>query len=420
MLTRIALLKFTSQTVAALKAPAGKPYALIFDDATPGFGVKVSEGGSRQWVVQYRDGAGKSRRTTLGRVEVMPLPKARDAARDLLARVRLGDDPRAGRAKAKPMETFGELVLRYLAHAEARLRPRSIEAARQHLNGHFRGLHSKPLTEVKRADVASQLAAITKGSGPQAANRARAVLSAFFAWTVGEGIVEANPVSGSNRPAPAKARERVLSAPELVAVWKACEDDDFGRIVRLLILTGARREEVAALAWSELDLPAAQWTLPSVRSKNHRAHDVPLSRAALDILADVPRREGRDLLFGLRANGFSGFSRCKARLDTRSSVSGWTLHDLRRTAATGMAELGVLPHVVEAVLNHVSGARAGVAGVYNRASYAGEKREALDLWAAHVAILCGMLRDVSPERMPKLLLRSCRHGVAHIRQSRSS
>ncbi|TGE02408.1 tyrosine-type recombinase/integrase [Methylobacterium nonmethylotrophicum] len=382
-------MRFTSQSVAALKAPTGKRYVLVFDEATPGFGVKVSEGGSRQWVVQYRDGAGKSRRTTLGRVEVMPLPKARDAARDLLARVRLGDDPRAEKTKAKtkPVETFGELVPRYIAHAEGRLRPRSIEAARQHLNGHFKGLHNKPVTEVKRADVASQLAAITKGSGPQAANRARAVLSAFFAWTVGEGIAEANPVSGSNRPAPAKARERVLSAPELVAVWKACEDDDFGRIVRLLILTGARREEVAAIAWSELDLPAALWALPGARSKNHRAHDVPLSQTALDILANVPHRAGRDLLFGLRANGFSGFSRCKARLDTRSSVTGWTLHDLRRTAATGMAELGVLPHVVEAVLNHVSGHKAGVAGIYNRASYAREKREALDLWAAHVMAL---------------------------------
>ncbi|MFE1602990.1 tyrosine-type recombinase/integrase [Methylobacterium sp. ID0610] len=381
-------MKFTNQSVAAIRVPAGKPYVLVFDEVVPGFGIRVSAGGSRQWVVQYRDLKGKSARMTLARVEHMPLGQARDAARDHLAKVRLGEDPRAAKAEEeKPAPvTVGELVPRYIAHIETRLRPSSVVAARHHLERQFAGLHAVDVTAVRRADVAAAVGTVSAEVGPQSALRARAVLSGFFSWAIGEGIAHANPVMGSNRPAPPSQRERVLTDDELAAIWRACEGDgdDFGRVVRLLILTAARRDEVAQLAWSELDLAGALWTLPAARSKNRRAHEVPLSRPALEILQGKPQLPGRDFVFGVRAGGFQGFSKSKARLDERSGVTDWVIHDLRRTAATGMAGLGVLPHVVEAVLNHVSGSRAGVAGIYNRASYAAEKRAALDLWARHV------------------------------------
>ena len=188
----------------------------------------------------------------------------------------------------------------------------------------------------------------------------------------------------------------MLSDEELRLVWScAGENGDYGAIIRLLILTGQRREEVGAMRWSELDLDKSLWRIEAERTKNGLPHDVPLSDVALDLLAAHGRREGRDLVFGSREGPFQGWGnakialegRIRAKLGEKSGLKPWRLHDLRRTAATRMNELGVLPHVVEAVLNHISGHKAGVAGVYNRASYAAEKRQALDLWAAHVLAL---------------------------------
>ncbi len=193
-----------------------------------------------------------------------------------------------------------------------------------------------------------------------------------------------NPVVGTNKSTDEVSRDRVLSDKELAAIWNACSEDDYGRILRLLALTGQRREEVAAIAHSEIN--GTLWTLSAARTKNGREHEVPLSDQALNIIESVPRRDDRDLLFGAGAGPFSGFSKAKAAMDTRlgKKVAPWRLHDLRRTAATGMARLGVQPHVIEAVLNHISGHKAGVAGVYNRATYRTEKEAALKLWAEHV------------------------------------
>jgi integrase len=229
-----------------------------------------------------------------------------------------------------------------------------------------------------------------------------------------EGIVDANPVIGTNRQTDEKARDRVLSNAELVAIWSACNDDDYGRIVRLLILTGQRRDEVGAMARSEIDVAARKWTIPAARTKNGQAHEVPLSTAGLDIVKLALARKGREdreRLFGEAGNGFAGWSKARQALDERiekqaakikparreaktdnkeAEKERWRVHDIRRTVATRMADLGVLPHVIEAVLNHISGHKAGVAGVYNRALYSAEKRQALDLWAAHIeALLAG-------------------------------
>jgi integrase len=211
-----------------------------------------------------------------------------------------------------------------------------------------------------------------------------------------EGLVAANPVIGTNRPAEPIARERVLTDGELVEIWRACGDNDYGRIIRLLIITGQRREEIASLSWPELDLDKMVISLPGDRTKNHRPHDVPLSDQAVAILNEVPRRDGRDFLFGAANGAFSGYSKSKVALDKRilaaraaparghQPMPEWRLHDIRRTVATRMADIRIQPHVIEAVLNHVSGHRAGVAGVYNRSLYADEKRDALVRWGNYI------------------------------------
>ena len=176
----------------------------------------------------------------------------------------------------------------------------------------------------------------------------------------------------------------------------------FGAIVRLLILTAQRREEIGGLRWSEITDEAIE--LPATRTKNAQAHTIPLSGPARSIIEALPRRDGREFVFGRGEGGYSGWSRSKARLDERIAeinkrLPGWTLHDLRRTAVTMMAELGIQPHVIEAVINHISGHKGGVAGIYNKATYSQEKTTALARWAAHVmAIVEGRKSNVTTLR----------------------
>lgn len=387
-------MRFTKTSIEALALPVGKSEHYEWDDTLKGFGVKLNAGGSRNFLIQYRNREGRTRRMVVGKVGTLTLDEARKRARDLLSGLQVGIDPHAEKAAAKvqAVVTLGSVAEAYLKQAERRLKSRSFEQVERHLKRDWRPLASMPVTEIKRANVAAQLNVIAVDGHRVKAARARSALSAMFAWAMGEGLAESNPVMGTNKPADEKARDRVLNETELRAIWRACRDDTYGRIVRLLLLTGQRRDEVGSMSETELDLAGAVWTIPAGRTKNGLVHEVPLSRSALEILATQPRTEGRSLLFGHGVGAFSGWSNSKERLDKRIAASGvvmqpWRLHDLRRTAATGMASIGVLPHVVEAVLNHVSGAKAGVAGIYNRATYAREKREALDLWAAHVLTL---------------------------------
>jgi integrase len=384
----------TQAKIQGLELPAGKTEAIFFDDDLPGFGLRLRDGGSKNWIVQYALGA-KQRRMTIGSIKVLDPSQARATARDLLARVRLGQDPAAERreARAKASDApLGAIVDRFLVWKESRLRPSSYGATRRYLKEIWKPLRALHLTNISRADVAARLGAVAEEHGPIAADRARAALSAFFTWAIREGLCEVNPVIGTNKAAELKSREHVLSDEDLKAIWQALPESDYGWIVRLLILTGQRREEIGGLRWSEVKAKRLI-RLPSGRTKNYRVHDVPLTKAALAILNAQPVRDGRDLVFGdgprsndgAREAGFQGWSKSKTALDEKTKgIQPWRLHDIRRTVATRMADLGVQPHIVEAVLNHVSGHKAGVAGVYNRAAYADEKTAALELWAKHV------------------------------------
>lgn len=395
-------MRLTRQTVAHLALSDGKPEVIHFDETLTGFGVRIRAGGKRTWVLFYRVD-GKQRKATIGTVEVLSLDQARDAARKILAAVQLGSDPQGEKAanRARAALTLGAVATRYLKAAKARLRTRSYEEIERHLAQHWAPLRDVPLHAVTRRDIAARLSEISTSRGPYAANRARATLSALFTWAMHQGEVELNPVIATGKATEEIRRDRVLSEPEIAAVWHACGADDYGRIVRLLMLTGQRREEVGAMRWSELELTGTKpvWRLPAARTKNNLPHDVPLSDPALEILQSAPRRavpgtggaEERDLIFGEGKGAFQGWSNAKSAMDERifkqsnMKIPPWRIHDLRRTMVTQMNEIRILPHVVEAVVNHVTGpSKMGVAGIYNRAAYATEKREALISWAAHV------------------------------------
>jgi integrase len=388
-------MKLTQASIERLALPTGKSEAIIFDDDVPGFGLRLRAGGSRTFIVQYALG-GRQRRMTIGTPKILDAAKARQTARNLLAKVRLGHDPAAERTEARVRasdEPLGAIIGRFLARQEGRVRRRSYIDARRYLERYWKPLHELHVARISRATVAARLGKIASEHGPVSADRARAILSSFFAWAIGEGLCDTNPVVGTNKHFDGeKSRNRVLTDRELAVIWKALPDSDYGAIVRLLVLTGQRREEIGALRWSEVDLEGREIALPPARTKNNRPHDVPLSKPALAILKSCHARAGRDPIFGdsprkCEPRGFQGWSKPKAELDKRAAINAWRVHDIRRTVATRMAELGVQPHVIEAVLNHVSGHKAGVAGVYNRSSYATEKREALDFWGKHIEAL---------------------------------
>ena len=388
-------MRLDAKSIAALKLD-GKNDVIVFDDSMPGFGYRLrrSSGGKvlRSWVVQYKR-AGATRRLLLGSAEVLSAEQARVMAKKALGKVANGEDPQADRVdrRGKDLLTLRSQASEYLAAKEHELAPRTFIEMRRYLTDprYFGPLHGMAVDQIKRKDIASRVVVIMRERGNPTAARARGALGSFFTWAMRMGLVESNPTIGSVTPVEDGGRDRVLSDSELAAVWHACGDDDFGRIVQLLASGAWRRAEIGDMAWTELDDPEqpATFTVPATRSKNGRAHTLPLTPTMARIIKSVPRMATRNQLFGQRSHGFTRWHRSKAELDARSGVVGWTIHDLRRTVATRLADLGVQPHVIEQVLNHQSGHKAGPAGIYNRSIYANEVRAALLLWEDRVRTL---------------------------------
>jgi integrase len=407
----------SNDVVRALTIPAGVREMKYFDhghaDCVVGFGLRIRDTGSRVWLFQYKYGD-KHNRLKLGTWPALSLEKARGKARKYREDVNDGGNPAAKRAESRQRstETFGRLARGYLERRKAAMKPRSYAEVERHLNKHAKPLHGLLLAGIDRRCIAGLLSQIGETSGSVAANRVRASLSAFFTWTIREGMLDSNVVIGTNRNNEAE-RDRVLSETELREIWAALLDDDYGAIVRLLMLTGQRREEIGGLRWSEIDFDREVIVFPAARTKNKREHEIPMTNAVRDILELRDQLANRDLVFGAGRGSFAGWSNAKMALDARlidarlkadgkkaTVLLSWWLHDLRRSMATHMAELGVQPHVIEAVLNHISGHKAGVAGVYNRATYATEKAAALTLWANHLrSVVDGSGRKVVPLRV---------------------
>jgi integrase len=392
--------------VAGLALPTGVRDMKFFDyghsDCVVGFGVRIRQAGSRTWIFQYKYGD-KHQRMKLGVWPALSLEKARAKARFYREQVDNGGNPAAvrGEDKLRARETFGREVIRFLARQKLKLKPRSYLEVERHLDRHGKPLHGLLLAGIDRRRISVLLSDVADTHGPIAANRLRASLSTFFAWAVREGMLDSNVVMGTNRTDEV-ARDRVLSVTELGEISKVLLSDDYGTIVKLLVLTGQRREEIGGLRWSEIDFHRGVIVLPPSRTKNRREHEIFMSQAVRDLLETRDRESGRDFVFGAARGPFSGWSNAKESLDARimearknangrnmAPLASWRLHDIRRSVATHMAERGVQPHVIEAVLNHVSGHKAGVAGVYNRAIYTAEKAAALSMWANYVSLIAG-------------------------------
>jgi integrase len=407
-------MRLDKQAVARLTreaaAPGAAPDAIFFDEDLSGFGLRLRRSGGglrRSYVVQYRAKGGRSRRMKIGTVEKISPDEARKAAKKLLARVELGDDPQSEKmaARAKAENTMRWIVEQYLETKKAVLRPASFKVTRLYLTGpYFKPLHNLPATDIGLSDVAGCLSKIAKTSGTMTASRARAALSAMFTWSMGEGLLgpkPVNPVVGTNNPQTIAPRDRVLSDAELAAIWNASGNDDFGRIVKLLVLTGCRREEIGGMRWSEIDMERRVLALPAERVKNKHAHALPLCDAAIEIIGGIPRMLHNDTVFSRRGGAtFSAWSLAKVALDARlgDKVAEWRLHDLRRSCATRMADIGIQPHIIEEALNHRSGHRRGVAGIYNRSNYEPEVRTALTLWSSYVQAIVGGAERSPPAR----------------------
>ncbi|SHG68623.1 tyrosine-type recombinase/integrase [Marivita hallyeonensis] len=357
----------------------------IRDDLMPGLVLRISTPGTKTFCLHKRIN-GKMRRLTIGRFPVLSLAEARERVRQVLYDIETGrfEDCTGLEVETKP--TLRAVIPDYM-EKYAMVHNRDWKR-KQALLAKFTTLHDKQIDQIKRADVVKACDLIRK-SAPTSANRALAHLKHLMGWCVERGMIDANPIAGMKPPSKEKSRERVMTDDELGAMWTACDAEGypFGDCMKLLILSGQRRAEVAEMRWSEIDLEKRLWTLPSQRAKNGRQHTVPITDAMLDVLRRVPRFLGSDYVFTTTGKSpVSGFGRVKKRLDKAlpEGTEPWIIHDLRRTMSTNMAMMGVPQPVTEALLNHKTGVVSGVAAIYNVYSYADEKREALETWNARI------------------------------------
>ena len=362
--------------------------------------MRITNTGTKSFVLVYRI-AGRPRRLTIGRYPTTGLADARILAQKALAEIAQGLDPRRepDEAKKETVERtttmFGILVDKFVTtHCHRHNKPSTAKETERLLKVDFLpNWRKKSVGEICKADVLGRLDEIVAKGSPSAANHAYAAIRKFFNWCVQRGHIEVSPCMGVSAPSRHRSRNRVLSDEELATVWSnsGLIGGPFGSIVHLLILTAQRRGEVASMRWQDLDMEAFIWSLPAELTKSNRAHSVPLPPLAASIITALPRLD-ETFVFpgrGETQKPYAGFNKAKKRLDDLSGLDHWTLHDLRRTAATGMAKSKIAPHVIERILNHTTGTLGGIAGVYNRFGYIDEMRDALEQWQNHVIDVVG-------------------------------
>lgn len=399
----------TIRAIDAVKpCPTGDVYT--WDTNLRGFGLRVTPKGVKSYVLQYRVNGGPSRRKTIG-IHGSPwtTQTARKEAERLLMIVRQGIDPVEAQREAKRKEKALNVSAYCDFFVDLYLQPHWPdtwpEAMRTLENVVKPRWGKRSLMSLKRADMVKLMDEYADRPGRK--KYVHSLLRKMFNWAVDREDIEASPLAGMKAPKAVPSRRRVLGQEELVCLWKACDQVGWpwGPYVRMLILTMQRRQEVAEMDWSEIDLDAKIWTLPAERAKNGEAHIVPLTDLAIDQLnAMQPKSSG--LVFTTTGKtAVSGFSKAKRTLDSEMiaimkerlqagtgdgtfvSIGEWRLHDIRRTGATNLQALGIPIEVTEAVLNHISGTRSGVAGIYNRYRYEPEKQNALERWNHHLSFL---------------------------------
>ena len=372
----------TAASVGRIKPPAAGQVD-YFDKGFPGLSLRVSYGGGRSFGYFYRIG-GKLRRMTFGTFPAMTLAEAREAWRAAREASSKGVDPSAAdKRKAGPTD-FENVAREWLKRDQEK--NRSHGEVKRIVERHLiPAWGARAVRDIGRRDILDVIDAIADAGAPIMARRVQAYVHRFFRWSVGRGIIESNPATALPKPGAEVKRARVLTDKELIAVWKSAAKTGwpFGTAIQLLILTGARREEIGSLRWSEIQ--DANLHLAGERTKNGQPHNIPLSLLAVDLIEACPRVLDSEFVFTTTGKtAVTGWSRAKQSLQDASKVQDWRIHDLRRTVATGLQRVGVSLQVIEAILGHVSGSRAGVVGVYQRHSFDDEKRVALDRWAAHV------------------------------------
>lgn len=377
--------RLTRKTIEALPPAINKRYE-VHDKLLPGLHLRVSATGGKVFYVSKRIN-GRMKRIKVGAWPILSLSDAREKARDILRDIELGQYEETVSNATHLILTFGEVVPQFI-NLYAKPRTKDWKGTERVLLK-FGQLNTRPIDQIKRAEVVRVLDTIIAGGAPTRANRALAAIKKLMNWCIDRGMIETSPVAALRPPTKEVARDRVLSDDELIAIYGAgaSEGFPFEQFLKLLILTGQRRGEVAGMRWSELELVKGIWTLPAKRTKNATSHIVTLAPLAISILKSVPRFLDSDLVFTTTGETpISGFGRLKERLDVAVGLDAedWRFHDLRRTMATNMAMMRVQPHIIEAVLNHKTGIVSGVAATYNRHAYFDEKREALEIWAQKI------------------------------------
>ena len=383
-------IKLTKSAIDRL--PSSSSDVVYWDASMPGFGVKVTPKGRKVFIVLYRTGGAgsKLRKYTIGPYGRVTLHQARVTAQKVFAAKFEGRDPAAEKREAKRRvvaDRVEDLLESFISQrlSQNRSGAEISRLLRREIGQPWAG---RSIHEVGKRDVVEIVGAIERRGAPVAANKALKSIKTFLRWCVGQAILDRSPAEGVPTPTKEIARDRVLNDQELGKVISAARKigGAYGLIVELLALTGQRREEVAGLSWDELDLEQRTWTIPKTRTKNAKVHVVHLSDQALAVLRRVDQR-GPLVISLLGTKPFQEFSRAKILLDQLSDVGGWRLHDLRRTLASGMARLGVAPHVADKILNHQAGTISGVAAVYQRHEFLAEREQALDIWGAHIGKL---------------------------------
>lgn len=381
--------KLTAASVEKL-APPKKGRTEYFDIVLPGFALRVTDKGSKSWVYFYRI-HGRQRRMTIGSYPAFDLAQAREEARAAQREVEKGNDPAGTRVEARRQkpDTVREVVEKY---AERHLRPNNKtagEVERMFARHVLPAWRERPMHDITRRDIIELIDGVADRTSPTRANRVLANVRRLFSWAVERDIINATPVAGVRPPGKERSRERVLSDDEIRAFWSACDETGwpFGPFFQMLIVTAQRRNEVSHMRWSDIDEDSGVWSLPREWTKADRGHEVPLSPLALRILESIPNVGSFVFMSGrVEDRPISGFGKAKARLDEISGLSGWRLHDLRRTAGTNMARLGIPISIISRVLNHAEG---GVTKIYARASYLEQKRDALGTWAGRLETIIG-------------------------------
>lgn len=374
-------LKAITDSAAKRLKPPATGQVDYFDGSFPGLSLRVSCGGRKAWTYHYRIG-GKLKRLTIDSYPALSVSAAHDAWRKARDEVRAGRDP--GHRVESGATDFAGVFEEWLKRDQAENRTRDVAEyrLRKYALPKWKG---RQITDIKRRDALDVIDAIADRGTIILARRVHGHLHRLFAWSVGRGIIDFNPLANVDLPGSETKRERVLTDDELAAVWKGADSlgHPYAGLFKLLILTGARRDEIGRLRWSEIVNQSIE--LEGIRTKTGKAHVIPLSTPAREVIEQLPHIVGSPFVFTFGgAAPVNGWAKVKTQLDKVSGVSDWRIHDLRRTAATGLQKLGTPLQVTEAVLGHTAGSRGGIVGIYQRHDYANEKRAALEAWGAHV------------------------------------